>query len=113
MAAQVEAADFGTKGTWRHSCPTEMIMAFFVATAEANSSGADLERFKNWALTAPCKFIAVATEPDIEWRCRQVRENLKEGSKMATTPVQRIFDINTKRFRECSFDPGANRRPLQ
>ena len=58
LAAQVEAADFGTKGTWRHSCPTEMIMAFFVATAEAISIGVDLERFKTWALTAPCKFIA-------------------------------------------------------
>ena len=98
LAAQVEAADFGTKGTWRHSCPTEMIMAFFAATAEAVSTGADLDRFKLFALTAPCKFVAVATEPDIEWRSRQVRENLREGSKMATTPVQRIFDINTKRF---------------
>ena len=98
LAAQVEAADFGTKGTWRHSCPTEMIMAFFAATAEAVSTGDGVERVKLWALTAPCKFIAVETEPDIEWRCRQVRENLKEGSKMATTPVQRIFDINTKRF---------------
>ena len=75
-----------------------MIMAFFAATTEAVSIGHDLERFKLWALTAPCKFIAVATEPDIEWRCRQVRENLKEGSVTATTPVQRIFDINAKRF---------------
>ena len=75
-----------------------MIMTFFVAAAEAFSTGTDSECFKTWALTAPCRFIAVATEQDIEWRCRQVRENLKEGSRMATAPVQRIFDINTKRF---------------
>ena len=42
LTAQVEAADFGAKGTWRHSCPTEMIMAFYAATAEAISTGADL-----------------------------------------------------------------------
>ena len=49
-------------------------------------------------MTAPCKFIVVASATDIEWRCRQVRENLKEGSVMATTPVQRIFDINDMRL---------------
>ena len=57
MVAQVEAADIGNTGAWRHSCPTEMFMAFVVATAEAISIGVDSERFKTWALTSPLKIV--------------------------------------------------------
>ena len=97
LRSEVDAKDFGSKGKWRHTSPTEYILAFVAATAAAINAGADLTMYRKWALTAEAHLQVVETHADIEWRSRQVRENLKQGSTMATTPVQRIFDVNAKR----------------
>ena len=106
---QINVNQFKHKGTWRYTSPTEMIMAFVAGaaaavtatTGDSQKPGAfeELDWFRYQALTAPCLFVVVESEADIEWRSHQIREDAAQNSSLARTPVQRIFDINNRRFK--------------
>eukprot|EP00975_Prorocentrum_lima_P017278 3653467-Prorocentrum_lima.AAC.1 len=48
--------------------------------------------------SAPCLFVLLDTEPDIEWRSQQLREDVSTKASLARTCVQRVFDVNQRRY---------------
>ena len=98
---QLSPYAFTKKGSWPYTSPTEMIMAFVAGAASAvTADAADaLDWWRYQALTAPCLFVVVDSEADIEWRAHQIREDAAQNSSLARTPIQRIFDINNRRFK--------------
>ncbi len=101
LKGQLDNRDFGARGTWKHTSPTEIIMAFMAAVAEDIAGGKSVEELQEWRhqmLSAPCLFVLLDKDSDIEWRSQQLREDISQKSNLARTCVQRIFDVNQRRF---------------
>ncbi len=100
LASQMDARDVGAKGTWKHTSPTEILMALLSAIASAVTTGADhavLAKWRYHMTTAPCLFVLVPTTDSIVWRAQQLREDVSQKTSLARTPVQRIFDVVNRR----------------
>ena len=92
-AAQVDSRNLGDFGTWRHSSPTEILMAWVLAVALAVTAGADVETMKKWVLkmlSVPALFRVVENEAKIPWRAEQLREDLSAKESLSRTTVRGI-----------------------
>lgn len=92
LAAQLDTKELGEFGKWRHTSPTEILMAWVAAVADCINAGAsddDLKPWHNHMLSVPCLFKLVRVESKIEWRAEQLREDFSAKDALARTTVLR------------------------
>ena len=92
LAAQLDTKELGELGEWRHTSPTEILMAWVAAVAGCIRAGASDDDLKPWhdhMLSVPCPFKLVRVGSKIEWRAEQLREDFSAKDALARTTVLR------------------------
>ena len=92
-----EADIAGSKGSWQHVTPDEIIHSYLFAIARDAAMPENHARMKNWRfflLTASFNFI-VCTGEDIYWRQARIREDTEVAFQVVQrSALQRVYEIN-------------------
>ncbi|CAE7487786.1 unnamed protein product [Symbiodinium sp. CCMP2456] len=101
-----------TKGSWKFISAEEPVMAMYAAIAtavqarrdgEGEKTQEELQRmddtlcvWKEKLLETQVDIRVVETDVQLQWEAQQYRENINQRQYLARTPVQRIFDLQSK-----------------
>lgn len=92
-----EADIAGTKGSWQHVTPDEIIHSYLFAIARDAVLPDNNARMKDWRfflLTTSFSFI-VCTGEDIYWRQARIREDTEVAFQVVQrSALQRVYEIN-------------------
>ena len=112
LECDVQQGRFPNKGSWRFTSAEEPVMAIYQAISSAIQARHEGEgkltdeelrkmddvlfAWREALLQTQVDVIVVDSESELQWMAQQYRENIKQRDYLTRTPVQRIFDLQSK-----------------